>query len=57
MCTAIIEIFSYVVHYDTQEVPKIQVVNFLYVTLLTHLFLSGFKCLGKFVDPSHSVYM
>jgi len=39
MCTAIIEIFSNVVHYDTQEVPKIQVVNFLYVTLLTHLFL------------------
>jgi hypothetical protein len=39
MCTAIIEIFSNVMHWDTQEMPKIQVVNFLYVTLLTHLFL------------------
>ena len=34
-----IEIFSNVVHWDTQEMHTIQIVNFLYVNLLTHLFL------------------
>jgi len=38
MCMARIEMFSNVVHWDTQEMHTIQV-NFLYVTLLTHLFL------------------
>jgi hypothetical protein len=39
MCTAIIQILSNFVHWNTQAMPKIQVVNFLYVTLLTRLFL------------------
>jgi len=37
--------------------PKIQIMYFLYVTLLTLLFCNGLKIFRKCMDPSHSVYM
>ena len=55
--TDIQKVFSNHVCYNTQAMPKFQVMNLLYITLLTLRFCNFLKEFGKFVDPSHSVYM
>ena len=51
MCTTIIEIFSNVVHWDTQAMPKSQVMKVLCITLLTHLFLKWLQVSWKICAP------
>jgi hypothetical protein len=49
--TDILKVFSNCVCYNTQAVPKFQVMNFLYVTLLTLRFLKWPEGFWKIYGP------